>query len=191
MAAGCHPGPVTPSDDLSPPRRPIFFPVVIATVFLTIIGMTVGFLLGERHRDQLRAAQKTTTTGVVTPDPGSSSAPPGPLCPPETLALAAKLNFPDSLYQILKITTENGTTVWICQDDAGSLYYQSKTRGVDSKLVQGDNGLFLSQVTRRGDKEYEAFADDGARFLVSTKKLEIHFADPGKKSQVYDVETVD
>src|SRR3954468_16439670 len=56
VADGCHPGPVTPSDDPFPPRRPIFFPVVIATVFLTIIAGTAGFMLGERHRSDNRGA---------------------------------------------------------------------------------------------------------------------------------------
>ena len=67
LAAGCHPEPVTPSDDLSPPRRPIFFPVVIATVFLTIIGGTVGFMLGERHRggDDGGTPRETSTPQVA------------------------------------------------------------------------------------------------------------------------------
>src|SRR3954451_10139979 len=83
VAAGCHPGPVTPPDDLSPPRRPIFFPVVIATVFLTIIGGTAGFMLGERHRDDGAAPRETTTTDEA--GQPSLAAPSGPPCPDEAI----------------------------------------------------------------------------------------------------------
>ncbi|GAA2630814.1 hypothetical protein Adu01nite_42590 [Paractinoplanes durhamensis] len=165
--------------------------MVIATVFLTIIGMTSGFVLGERHRDRLRAAQVTTTTGGFNPDPEETGSPEpsGPSCPDETIQMATKLNLPSDLYQIFKIVTKNGTTVWICQDGAGSLYYQSKTGGVDEPLVQGENGLFLSQVIREGDREYLATAANGNRFVVNEKQLEVHFAASGK-TQVNAVETV-
>jgi hypothetical protein len=161
---------VTPSDDLSPPRRPIFFPVVIATVFLTIIGMTAGFVLGERDRKQ---------TGEPTEPQETSSVPPttavlGPLCPAETIKTAAEAELPTDLHQVLKIVTDNGTTVWICQDGAGSFYYQGKTGG-DSPLVQRTNGLFLTDVTRESDDEYQATDQKGNRFVVNRTQFELHF----------------
>ncbi|MEU4239961.1 hypothetical protein [Actinoplanes sp. NPDC026619] len=179
---------MTSSDDHSPPRRPIFFPVVIATVFLTIIGMTSGFVLGERHRDQLRVAQETPTTGVVT-GTYESSAPSGPLCPDETLQTATEKGLPSDLRRIFKVTTENDTVVWICQDGAGSLYFQSKTHQDDGRLIQGRNGLFLTQVVRDGEDEYRATATNGNVFVVSLKRLEVRFAD-GRKTQVNAVSTV-
>ncbi|WP_213012512.1 hypothetical protein [Paractinoplanes toevensis] len=178
---------MTPSDDLSPPRRPIFFPVVIATVFLTIIGMTIGFLLGERHNDRVRASVQT---GSETPNTDISSEPSGPLCPEETIQTARGLGFPDDLRQIFKIVTDNRTIVWICQDGAGSLYYQSQTKSDQGPLVQNKNGLFLSQVNREGDDEYLATADNGTQFVVNRQQLEVHFAD-GRKTQVSDVDRVE
>lgn len=186
MAAGCHPEPVTPSDDLSPPRRPIFFPVVIATVFLTIIGMSGGFVLGERHRNQVAGLGTGSTPEVDQP----SSADEPKSCPREAIEFAAKEKLPTDLTQVFKIVTVNGTTVWICQDGSGSLYYQSKTGGVnDNPLVQGQNGLFLTSVVRNGDHEYEATAANGNTFLVNTRHLEVHFAS-GKTPQINNVETV-
>jgi hypothetical protein len=179
---------VTPSDDLSPPRRPIFFPVVIATVFLTIIGMTGGFVLGERHRNEVAAPDDGTGS---TPEPAESSwVDPGKDCPAEAIDFAAREKLPTDLKQIFKVVTVNGTTVWICQDGAGSLYYQSKTGGVDAPLVQGKNGLFLDQVVRDGDNAYEATASNGNTFLINTRRLEVRFAD-GRTPQINTVETVE
>lgn len=189
MAAGCHPGPVTPSDDLSPPRRPIFFPVVIATVFLTIIGGTFGFMLGERHRKDGATPQETSTTGPA--GEPSSAAPSEPACPDEAIQFAADNQLPTDLRQIFKIITVRGTTVWICRDGAGSLYFQSKTGGVDKPLVQGKNALFLSTVSQVGEDEYVAVATvDGNRFEVNRQQLVVHFAS-GKADDVQAVKSVE
>ena len=177
MADGCHPEPVTPSDDLSPPRRPIFFPVVIATVFLTIIGMTGGFVLGERDRNRADNSDNSGNPQVSSAPveaPSSDAVVDGPLCPDETLKTAAQGGFPSDLHQVFKIVTDNGTTVWICQDGAGSLYYQGKTGG-DSPLVQHTNGLFLTDVTRESDDEYQAIDQKGNRFVVNRDQFEVHF----------------
>jgi hypothetical protein len=186
---------VTPSDDLFPPRRPIFFPVVIATVFLTIIGGTVGFMLGERHRGGGGGATPGATNAGADPsssvDDLSSAEPSGSRCPDEAIQAAASLQLPTDLRQIFKIVTTNGTTVWICQDGANSLYFQSKTGGVDAPLVQGRNGLFLAQVSRVGDDEYLAIAPtDGNQFEVNRRHLVVHFAS-GKRDEVYTVKTVE
>ncbi|GIF18879.1 hypothetical protein Ate02nite_16090 [Paractinoplanes tereljensis] len=161
--------------------------MVIATVFLTIIGMTVGFLLGERHRDRVRASVQT---GSETPTTDISSEPSGPLCPDETIRTADSLGLPSDLRQIFKIITDNRTVVWICQDGAGSLYYQSQTKSDQGPLVQGKNGLFLSQVNREGEDEYLATAENGTQFVVNRQQLEVHFAD-GRKTQVSDVDRVE
>jgi hypothetical protein len=168
----------------------LFFPVVIATVFLTIIGMTGGFVLGERHRERLRA-QEPRQTSPARVDRATPSASPEsrPLCPQVTRDTAKSLGFPAELRQVLKIVTEKGTTVWICQDPAGSLYYQGKTGGVDAPLVQKTNGLFLSDVHRNEDREqYVADAPDGNQILVTPEHLEVRFA--GGRSQVDQVATV-
>jgi hypothetical protein len=179
LADGCHPEPVTPSADLSPPRRPIFFPVVIATVFLTIIGMAGGFVLGERHRQTVRASVESSQT-AQTPEVivSSASAPTGRLCPDETLATAAKRGFSNDLREVFRIVTDNGTVVWICADPDNHLYYQGKTGGVDAPMVEGENALFLSDVIQRGDDEYEVIApNDHNRFEINREQLIVHRTD--------------
>jgi hypothetical protein len=183
LAAGCHPGPVTPSEDHSPHRRPIFFPVVIATVFLTIIGLTAGFVLGERRRDEDKAAAAPPTEDSRSAVEVPSSVPAsGPYCPPETQQTAVEGGFPGDLRQTLKIETDNGTVVWICRDPAGRLYYQGKTGGPGAALVQHKNGLFLPGVIERGPDDYRAVADNGNQILIDRERLEVRFTN-GKTEQ--------
>jgi hypothetical protein len=183
LAAGCHPGPVTPSEDDSPHRRPVFFPVVIATVFLTIIGLTAGFVLGERRRDEDKAAaSQPTEESQPVVAPSSAAASSGPPCPAETQQTATEGGFPGDLRQTLKIETDNGTVVWICRDPAGRLYYQGKTGGPGTALVQHKNGLFLPGVIERGPDDYLAVADNGNRIFISRERLEVRFTN-GKTEQ--------
>jgi hypothetical protein len=179
-AAGCHPEPVTPSDDLSPPRRPIFFPVVIATVFLTIIGLTGGYILGERRRDQPEAVETGRDVRQNQPASLPSPTPDEDLCPQETRDFAVQEGFPADLRQVLKIVTDNGTVVWICQDADQRLYYQGKTPRADGQFVQNQNALFLPGVTELDTGQYEARATNGNRILVSRTLLEIKFVN-GKR----------
>jgi hypothetical protein len=51
---------VSQSVDLPPLRRPLFFPVVIATVFLSIIGMSAGLVLGSHHDPETQADGSTS-----------------------------------------------------------------------------------------------------------------------------------
>ena len=158
--------------------------MVIATVFLTIIGGTAGFLLGERHRRVVSAASSEQTqsgqTQQQTPVTWPSSAnadPSGPSCPPETLRKSAALGYPAELWQVLKIQTDNGTTVWICRDTVGKFYYQSKTGGLDAPLVQDQNGLFMYDVTQLGVDDYVCLDVKGTRIEVTRKQLVVHRPD--------------
>ncbi len=161
--------------------------MVIATVFLTIIGMAAGYVLGERHRqngnDQQNQSQPQPATSSTAAQPSSAPTSTGAACPREASEKAVEAARPAQLSQVMKIVTDNGTTVWICADPAGALYYQSKTGGVDSTLVQGKNGLFLLNVHKTGTDQYEAYApNDGNRIDVSRKTLDIHFSNGTQQS---------
>jgi hypothetical protein len=159
--------------------------VVIATVFLTIIGMTLGFLLGERQRDQVRTSGEQNSGQSTDPIVAESSAPSAKFCPEETLATAARLKFPSELYQVMKIETDNGTVAWICTDSAGELFYQGKTGGADQPLTEGKNGLFLSGVKQLAPDEFEVLDHRGNRFVITREEFELHFA--GGKVQTNQV----
>jgi hypothetical protein len=166
--------------------------VVIATVFLTIIGMTAGYVLGERHRRSDSSGRSPTTGSDVST---TASAVPtiavgGPPCPEAAQQAALAAGGGQDLRQILKITTDNKTTVWICEDQQRNLYYQSHTltKGQDLPLRQNSNGLFLPRVTRKGDG-FEVVDQSGNRFEVGRERLQIYFATGKVESD--DVDTVE
>jgi hypothetical protein len=157
---------VSQSDDLPPPRRPLFFPVVIATVLLSIIGMSAGLVLGSRHEEPERAGDQTayvpTQQGAVPVD-----------CPPEMHATARKLGYDLPMTQVLKVRApKTGTEVWICTDPNGKLFYQANRGGYENRWIEGDTALFLENVVAHGDG-YLATAADGNTFDVNTERLAV------------------
>jgi hypothetical protein len=168
LAGRCHPEPVSQSVDLPLPRRPLFFPVVIATVLLSIIGMSAGLVLGSRHE----APQQETSdqTGYVPTEPTISRV----NCPPEMRATARRvLGHEVQLSQVLRVkAAATGTTVWICEDEASSLYYQANRGGYEKRWVEGETALFLERVVRQGDG-YLATANDGNTFFVDEQHLTV------------------
>jgi len=151
--------------------------VVIATVFLTIIGMTAGFVLGERRRSEASTEQPQVQTPTTTSGAVPTATDGGKLCPELTLRTAKRLGYSANLRQVMMIQTVNGTTVWICQDDTGGYFYQGKTGGVDAPLVEGGNGLFLADVRHSEDREeYVGIAANGNRFTVNREQLAVYIA---------------
>jgi hypothetical protein len=157
--------------------------VVIATVFLTIMAMVGGFLLGERQRDEQRADGGGASPASQTESPAPAFTPPGDFCPQETLDTARKVGLDGDLWQVLKIYTDNDSTYWICTDSKGALFYQSKTGGIDAKLVEGDNGLFLPGVRKVGTDTYEVYDQKGNRFVITPSLFELTFAKVEGKPQ--------
>ncbi|MEV4642885.1 hypothetical protein AB0J80_36645 [Actinoplanes sp. NPDC049548] len=153
--------------DLPPPRRPLFFPVVIATVFLSIIGMSAGFALGTRHES---GGVAQNPQGQESPAPAENTA---VLCPEEMHETARKLGILEELTQVLRVRAdETGTTVWICRDPGGKLYYQANRGGEQTTWIEGQTALFLSNVIQEGDT-YTAMATDGNSFVVNDEVLRV------------------
>ena len=157
------------SDDLPAPRRPLFFPVVIATVFLTIIGMSAGIALASWHKGQQQADQ-TQGAGATTEVPTTPSAEP---CRPETQKIAPGYGAQGTLRIKLLLRTTSGTAVWICADDAGQLFYHANRDGEDAKWIEGTTALFLPGVQSDGVGGYEVIADDGTTFSINSSRLYI------------------
>jgi hypothetical protein len=147
--------------------------------------MTAGFMLGERHRQTVRAAsEQTPDPGPVSPPSSAPTvAPTGPLCPPQAQQTAREtVPSAGDLYQIFKLETQNGTTVWICQDGAGDLYYQGKTGGLDAPLIQKKNGLFLPDVAETASGRYEVTAPNGNHLVVDKSELVIDHVTGGSET---------
>jgi hypothetical protein len=171
------------SDDHPPPRRPLFFPVVIATVFLSIIGMSAGLVLGSRQQDEVRVTPTFPTTAPAVPETSSpaatTSAPDGPPCRAETQAAARLVGGAGTLTRVLLLRTRT-SVVYICRDEAGSLYYHANNGG--DRWVENETALFLRGVVRR-DGGYEATAADGATFSVTSERLLIVHPDGRTEEQ--------
>ncbi|MEU8237471.1 hypothetical protein AB0C07_04425 [Actinoplanes missouriensis] len=168
---------MAPLDDHSQQRRPLFFPVVIATVLLTIIGMIGGYLLGEERNRK-----------SATPSSSSSSEPAldlvdGPACPEQTQKAGAIQGASGELIQVLRVRTARKTVVWICQDRLGALYYHANKGGTGAEWVENKTALFLAGVRQDSNGAYEATAVDGAVFSVDRERLRITHADGRQETQ--------
>lgn len=168
VGAGCHPVPVTPLDDHSQQRQPLFVPVVITTVLLTIIGMVGGYLLAENRVDE----------GEPTPEPSRTLLPAGPACLDRTQKKGVEFGANGVLRQVLRVRTESRSVVWICQDDDGELFYHANKGGSDAPWVENKTALFLAWVVYDDvAQSFTASAPDGAVFEVSSDRLLITHRD--------------
>jgi hypothetical protein len=151
--------------------------VVIATTFLSIIGMSVGLLLGS-HRDRTSTATPIDNPTVTVTE--KTSAPPGgPLCRDETQAAAQGAGVPGPLTRVLRLRTRT-SEVYICRDPAGALYYHANRGG--NTWIEGKTALFLTGVTGQGG-HYEVTAADGTTFSVTRERLRIVYKDGSQETQ--------
>ncbi|MDT5031431.1 MAG: hypothetical protein QOC94_1602 [Actinoplanes sp.] len=176
MAAGWHPWPVSLSDDLPPASRSLFFPVVIATVLLIIIGMSGGISLAWYHN-----ARKTdnpgqssgTPTGVpYSEDPSAVPSGSGKPCRPETQQVAPSYGAEGTLRIRLLLRTKD-SAVWICADETGNLWYQANRGGEHATWIEGQTALFLPGVQSDGQGGYVVTARDGTVFSITAQRLRI------------------
>jgi hypothetical protein len=159
--------------DLAPPRRPLFFPVVIATVLLSIIGMSAGLVLGSRHATRTNAAPPSVPAHTTT-----SAA---PACRSETQEMGRQSGATGTLRIELTLRTAS-STVWICSDEVGRLYYHANRGGADARWVENKTALFLTGVRRDGDG-YAVTAPDGTTFSVNARRLYIVHKDGRPETQ--------
>jgi hypothetical protein len=167
LGAGCHPVPVTPLDDHSQQRQPLFFPVVIATALLTIIGMVGGYLLSRRD------------SGGSDPDPTPTRTllPAGQACLDRTQEMGELAGANGRLLLVMRVRTDRRTVAWICQDDDGDLFYHANKGGAEAPWVENKTALFLPGVQNDGLGEYWATAPDGTVFRVNRERLVIEHLD--------------
>ena len=140
--------------------------MVIATVLLSIIGMSAGLVLGSRHEAPQRTGDQTSYV------PTEPSAVPVD-CPEKMHETAKTVGFYLPMTQLLKVRSpESGLTVWICTNQDGKLFYQANRSDDEENWVEGKTALFLSDVIRQDDG-YFAKAADGNTFFVNDQRLEV------------------
>jgi hypothetical protein len=153
-----------------PSRRggAIVGPLLLAVIFLAVLGGGVGFSLGTLAKHQRNAA--ATQTDTTTRDDGSgqhngTGGGNGPgtgggqngkkQCPAHTVAQAGA----GALTQLLYLHTAK-SEVWVCADANGTLYYQGHRGQPGEDLQEGVNALFLRAVQHEGGDGYVATNTD-------------------------------
>jgi hypothetical protein len=173
------------SEDLPPPRRPLFFPVVIATIFLTIIGMSAGLALGAHHKHLSADDQpRDNVPAVITPTEATTSPsldPDAKPCTSHTQEIAPTYGAQGELTIVLKLRTDK-STVWICRDSVGALFYHANRGGEFATWQEGTTALFLTGVQAVGD-EYVVSANDGVTFRITSRQLKIVHKDGKVETQ--------
>jgi hypothetical protein len=71
----------------------------------------------------------------------------------------------------LKLQTDK-STIWICRDSAGALFYHANRGGEFALWQEGKTALFMSGVQAVGD-QYVVTSSDGVTFRVDSRQLEI------------------
>ena len=131
--------------------------------------MSAGLALGSRHVATPRATEPTDQTGYV---PSEQTVAPV-ACPEQMHETARRLGYRLSMTQVLRVrAASTGTTVWICTDETGRLFYQANRGGSEKKWIEGKTALFLPNVVR-GDNDFHVTAPDGNTFSVNEERLEV------------------
>ena len=141
--------------------------------------MDILLVLGSRHGDTPQAAPSFTPAEPVPSRTATRTAPDGKPCRQETQDAGRLVGAAGTLTQVLVLRTRT-SVVYICRDEAGSLYYHANNGG--DTWIENQTALFLPDVVRRGDG-YEVTATDGATFSVTRKRLLIVHPDGREEEQ--------
>jgi hypothetical protein len=164
----------------SPRRRGVVtLQVLLAMVFLAIIGGSAGYLAGQRRLHRTAAAQHSAPTvtrpGKANKSPNRPASPETPRCLRHTEEQAGE----SPLFQLLYVQTQQGSEVWICKGQGGKLYYQGHAGQPGETLTEGTNALFANHVEREGSDGYVATYTDGqdqvTEYHVNPRELVIKF----------------
>ena len=161
------------------------FAVLLAVLFLAVLGSSVGYLAGRQvqaHREAQQTGDQSGggqtgggQTGGDTPTPTgtTSSRLPGTHCPDPSEQGAKR-----QVVQVLYIKTAR-SQAWICRDSGHGLWYQGHV-GSDPQFTD-NNSILLPDVQDGGDGTYTATnGSDGTKYIVSKKSLVIQ--EPGGSS---------
>jgi hypothetical protein len=159
-----------------------FGPVVLAMIFLAVLGGGAGYSLGTYAKDHPSGGvssdtdtgsgdQTTTATDGGGSGGGGSDAPPT-RCPKHTETLAAA----GPLTRVLYLHTAQ-SEVWICKDSAGTLYYQGHRGAPGEDLQENINALYLTQVAPEGDGYVATNADGNGttEYHVTSGRLVVKY----------------
>jgi hypothetical protein len=186
------------ADHDQPRSRHAMVAVILAVVFLAILGSSVGYLLGSDKRDQgnkVAGDQTTSPTDPPTggPSPGETATDPGgnnngggntrtrtanptksypparrDACPQQT-AEAVGAGGSGDLNLVLYVRTAR-SEAWICQYQ-GRTVYQGHVRGRSFPGATSDNSILVTNV--RYEAGVHAATNGNTVYYVSVERLRI------------------
>lgn len=169
------------------PRPRIVGPLLVALVFLAVIGASIGFVVGNRGDDpQNTGADRNTGEDIgdpfmpsTSPSPSPSASPSSVTCPTSTRQKAGR-----DLTGLLYVRTGR-SEVWICADADEKLYYQGHSGPPGEELVDGSNAIFLTDVeaTQYGYRAFKSSGDSVTKYMVSSKELIIQTPDGVRRTE--------
>lgn len=200
VAAGWEARQVNASSERTRPA--IWGPVLIAAVFLAIIGGSAGWVIGARANAADREAadggqqqfdnDRTDPIGgdaAPTGDTGggdreAGADPYGHPSPDRCPAVTVKLAGGGALSRVLYIHT-GASEVWICEDAHHNLFYQGHRGSPGEALNEGVNALFLTDVEKRDDWYLAVNSSGGTttRYRISPDELVIEHSDGTEERQ--------
>jgi hypothetical protein len=185
---------------------PTLGPLLLAVIFLAVLGGGVGFSLGTLAKHQHNAAATQADQGGQTDTNGQDNGTGQgngtgggngtgtgggqngkKSCPAHTIDQAGA----GPLTQVLYLHTAQ-SEVWICTDANGTLYYQGHSGQPGEDLVEGQNALFLKDVQRENGNGYVATNTDQSgritKYHVTARRLvkEFVYYQPPKPNQTED-----
>ena len=188
-------------------RPAVWGPVLIAAVFLAIIGGSAGWIAANQANAEDRAAQEQQRDpGAGAPDDQRPVAPEptaddgggndggndgggrdeaGPdACPRHLRELAGRDGAEGSLELVLYLRTTR-SHVWICRDGSGRLFYQGFRGKLGTPMREGDNALYLTDVGGEGDTYVATNRADGrtTTYRVSREALVITDGDGKSRTE--------
>ena len=146
-------------------------PLILAVIFLAVLGGGVGFSLGTLAKHQrAAAATQDDRTGTAGQDNSSgqgngtgggngSGTGGGQNGKKQCLDHTVEQAGAGPLTQLLHLRTDQ-SDVWICQAQNGALYYQGHRGPPGEDLVEGRNALFLPGAQREAGVGYVATNTD-------------------------------
>lgn len=182
-------------------RPAILGPVLLAAVFLAVIGGSVGWVLGSNvddggggngHQSQQTGGGRpgaldggSVSNGGDGGNGGDTGGQPqggdelrSDRCPRHMIELARGSGASGDLSVVFYLYT--GTSeVWICADSHDRLFYQGHRIGsAGEALVEGSNALFLTDVVRDGERYVATNTSGGhsTRYCVSRNELVVENA---------------
>lgn len=161
--------------------------VLLAVVFLAVIGGSAGVILGMREVRANRFPNTPNLPSTGAPRPTDDNPAQFRKACPEPTVRAVVAKGGNGTLEVRRYLETELSQVWVCAGSDGQIWYQGHRKAAPDRrypaadLIEGDNGLLLPATAMPEDR-YEA-ANGGTRYTVSPERLTITSPDGSEEVQ--------